>query len=209
MNDERKDLENQLEQENALLAQADMLTLFAEAESDITLSAETLGRVASIANTIIDLEDAIAIRNEQLVNLTNSLKLLTESALPDLMQQIGLSEFTLQNGSSIVVKNHIRASIPKARQNEAMEWLETNGFGSLIKRLVFVEFGKGQTEEAKTIVGVLREKGYAALTSANVHAQTLGAFVREQLEKGTDLPKDLLGIFEQKEAKVIRSKKRS
>ena len=62
--------------------------------------------------------------------------------------------------------------------------------------------GKGETEVAAQAMAALIEAGLEPEAKYAVHPQTLGAWVREMLEEGEDIPIDILGVFRQRTAKV-------
>lgn len=130
------------------------------------------------------------------------LKDLSERRVPELMDEIGLGDFTTRTGLKITIEETIRASIPKPRSYEAFTWLINNNHAALIKRSVSVDFGKGEDEKAKELEAYLSKQGYAPENNANVHSQTLSAWVREKLKMGEEIPLDLFGVFRQRVSKI-------
>ena len=127
--------------------------------------------------------------------------------IPELMKEIGLESFTLATGEKVEAKAKITASIKVADREKAHAWLRDNGFGSLIKNEVTASFGKGEEDVARGLVDELTGREFVVDRKEAVHAQTLGAFVREQLEKGSKIPMDLLGVFDVTKAKITRKRK--
>ena len=130
------------------------------------------------------------------------LKNIAEVALPQAMDELGLTEFKTTSGLIIVIAETIRASIPKARQGEAFDWLREHGHAGLIKRQLSLSFGKGEDELADKALELLLAQHYDPEVKTEVHTQTLGAFVREKLEAGEDLPLELFGVFRQRASKI-------
>jgi hypothetical protein len=60
---------------------------------------------------------------------------------------------------------------------------------------VSLTFGRNQDNEAKALVDELRNKGHNVKQAEKVEPMTLKAFVREQIEKGKDVPADLFGVY--------------
>jgi hypothetical protein len=89
----------------------------------------------------------------------------------------------------------ISANISKDRSAGAHEWLRDNGFGDLIKNTVSVNFGKGEDDKAGELIKGLEDSGYNVDQKEAVHPSTLKAFCKEQIEKGSEIPTDLFGIF--------------
>ena len=159
--------------------------------SQLSLLAE---QQAAAAAKVADLEAQLNAAREEL-------KDIAERQVPELMDQIGVAEFRTASGLKIKIDETIRASIPKAKAPLAFAWLKANGHGGLIKRVVAVQFGKGEDEKAEELHKQL-ESAYPVEDSAAVHPSTLAAFVREKLRDGEELPLDLFGVHRQRVAKI-------
>lgn len=131
---------------------------------------------------------------------------LSERQIPELMDSLGLKTFTTTSGFKIDVKRTIRASIPAARKDEAMKWLDDNGHSGLIKRSVLVAFDRSQEKEAHKLEAQLSKKFENVKTDLKVEPSTLRSFLGEQLEAGVAVPLDLFGAWEQRTAKITTVK---
>jgi predicted secreted acid phosphatase len=60
---------------------------------------------------------------------------------------------------------------------------------------VTAKFGRGQDDIAEKVVNQLAEQGYYAEAQKKVEPPTLKAWVREQFEKGVNIPQDLFGVY--------------
>jgi hypothetical protein len=127
---------------------------------------------------------------------------ICERQIPELMDEMGLVEFKNRNGLHVKIERKIRASIPAALRPAAYAWLENNGFGGMLKRTVSVAFNREEQDAARLLVGELEGKFAGVKEDCKVEPSTLSAFVREQLEQGSELPLELFGVFEQRIAKV-------
>jgi hypothetical protein len=123
------------------------------------------------------------------------------------MEELGMEEFKLKDGSNISVKNVVMASISEDNKPDAFKWLEDNDFDGIIKTKVLSSFGKGEMEDAKEALDTLQKAGFEATMDRSVHAQTLKAFVRERLEVGDNIPIQTFGVFEYKLAKIVLPKR--
>ena len=121
------------------------------------------------------------------------------------MDEYGVAELKMEDGSQISVSPFYSASIPKDRQQDAFNWLSEQGHGSLIKNHVTASFGRGEDNLAKDLLAELGQRGMATQTKTWVEPMTLKSFVKEQVEKGENLPYDLLGIYVGQKAKIKRS----
>jgi hypothetical protein len=127
---------------------------------------------------------------------------LSEHRIPQAMEAVGMAEIRTTNGFRIQIADKIRASITKAREREAIAWLEDNGHGDIIKRTVAVMFDRGEDVAMEALCAELRSKGLPVKPSAAVHHSTLAALVKELLESGEDVPFDTLGVFVQRVTKI-------
>jgi hypothetical protein len=133
---------------------------------------------------------------------------ITENDIPEAMEALGLTEFSLKDGRTIRLEQRVHASIPKGRESVAFKWLRDNNYDSIIKREINFRFGKGDDGVASQLVDLIKQ----ALSvvpdhdKESVHHSTLKAFVRELLEDGVQLPEEAFGILRRTVAKVDDSR---
>jgi hypothetical protein len=117
--------------------------------------------------------------------------------LPELLKEIGISMFKLDDGGTVEVKPDLTCGITEANKADAHAWLLKNKFGGLIKTQVVTEFERGDIARAKAFYQAVRKQlpdnGVAVKDAVN--PQTLKAFVREQLAKpGNKFPLELFSV---------------
>jgi hypothetical protein len=164
--------------------------------------AATLERLTRLATEARDLQVRIANDTIELAEKQEWLNKITREFIPDIMDALGMTEFKLVDGSTVSVKNEVQCSLSEERKADAFTWLTEHQFDGIIKTKVISEFGKDEIELAKTALEILIKAGYAAKMDRAIHPMTLKAFVKEQLEKGTNIPITTFGIFEFKQAKI-------
>jgi len=153
----------------------------------------TIDDISNLANALIS-ADAKVEEAEALVKvLKEKARVLREETIPAVMQELGLEKIVLTTGQMLTVKQDVYAAIPADSKKIAYTWLNEHGFGGLIKISVDVEYGKGEAEAAVELFKELQARGLAARAEESVHAQTLKAFLREMLAKGTEFPMDIFG----------------
>lgn len=131
---------------------------------------------------------------DELKTAKETTRRLSEETIPCAMQEVGLKEFKLETGEGVSCKDDVYASISAANKAAAFRWLDEKGFGGLIKTDVSVQFGRDGDEAAQKLEQELQAMGLLPEVSRAVNAQTLKAFLREQLAKGEEgLPLDLFG----------------
>ena len=109
---------------------------------------------------------------------------ISHTILPSKMDEMGLSELALDDGSKISVESFYQASLPSDTKDAALNWLDEEGHGDIIKHEVKVSLKKGQREEAESACKALSEVGLEPSVDMSVHNSTLRAFVREEIESG-------------------------
>jgi hypothetical protein len=154
-----------------------------------------LGEVSKLAKRQLELQKEVEELEKALEIKKKQLDSVQREDLPSLMSSLGLKSFTLDSGQSVNVKHEVKASIPKANQEEAFSWLTENGGGALIKNEITALFKMGEAEKADELLNLLTDQGFRAERKKNVHPQSLVAFIKERLEEGEDVPFDLLGVF--------------
>ena len=153
----------------------------------------SLEQMTSLARALLDAEEATEQADRALKDAKERERLLREETIPSAMQELGLEELKLNTGQKVSVKQDVYASIPKANKDSAFAWLTDNGFDGLIKVSVEVLFDRGELEQAAELYNKLGEDGQEVVFSQDVHSQTLKAFLREQISKGSNIPLDLFG----------------
>lgn len=127
---------------------------------------------------------------------------LTEEDIPALMQELQLQKIVLESGETITVGLEVYASIPAANKEEAFQWLVLNNHGGLIKTDLSLAFGREELDKAKALAAELAEKGLEPVIDQSVHANTLKAFIKEQLKEGKEVPLALFGARSVNKAKI-------
>lgn len=130
---------------------------------------------------------------------------LEQFTIPEFMDELGLSEVKTADGLMVKVVRKLRASIGKNKA-QAFSWLVKNNHDGIIKRTVAVAFNRDQAEEANELTSQLQGRFAGVKQDMKVEASTLTSFVREQMEKGVDIPQDIFGVMEQRFAQVKQSK---
>lgn len=192
-----------------------MSDLLAEMEADFEeasatavekVSQQGLGSVAEIARAIRAKEDQIAALEDQAKDAKKELLKLTDEDLPAMLQELGLSSFSLDDGSTVEVKPTYGASIKVDNRPAAFEWLREHGYDDIIKNTVACSFGRGEDDRASAFASFAEKEGYFAEQKTEVHPQTLRAFVKERVEAGDEFPMELFGAYVGQRAVIKRSK---
>lgn len=161
-----------------------------------------LSQLSKLAEEQVKAEAEVARLEGELEKARALARDFAERQVPELMDSIGIEEFKTSTGLKIKVQETIRASISAANGPRAYAWLRENGHAALIKRVLKVEFGKGQDEAAEAALKALEERDLDVDDKTAVNPQTLSAFAREKLREGADIPLDLLGVHRSRVSKI-------
>tara|TARA_R100001086_G_scaffold246458_2_gene178718 strand:+ start:324 stop:872 length:549 start_codon:yes stop_codon:yes gene_type:complete len=163
--------------------------------TSITVDTDKTKELSELCNEMLDLQEQVKRIEEQLKKKKDEVSKLSELEIPNLMQQAGVTSLKLADGSSVEVKPFYAARIPQSKESEAFNWLTSNGHGDLIKNVVSLNFQRSQDNEANALVQDLIDKGHNVSQKKNVNPQTLKAFVKDEIQKGNNVPMDLFGVY--------------
>tara|TARA_R110000744_G_scaffold295420_2_gene405469 strand:+ start:93 stop:674 length:582 start_codon:yes stop_codon:yes gene_type:complete len=165
-----------------------------------------LSSVASLAREIRDKEAQVANLEQLAKDLKKQVLKLTDEEMPAMFAEMGISSFSLDDGSTVEVKHTYGASILVDNRPKAYEWLRDNGYDDIIKNTVECQFGRGEDDQANAFASFAQQQGYVPDQKTAVHPQTLRAFVKERVEAGDDFPMDLFGAYVGQKAVIKRGK---
>ena len=154
--------------------------------------------------------EAVQIKIDQQEQHIKSLKeqerKISEEEIPSFLQEKGLTSLTLNNGTVVNIVEDIKPYIKVENRNFCHNWLRDNHFGDLIKNDVSVSFGRGEDNDATTLIDHIKGLGLVHKQKESVHYQTLKAFATEQHNKGVSLP-DEFGVHVANKTKLVRKRK--
>ena len=169
--------------------------MFEEDAGALTVNDDQLSGIGGLAKRakllekeIEEIESVVKERKEQLSKLL-------EDTIPAALSELGMKSFKMEDGSSIEVKPFYSATIKDANRAAAYEWLREHNFDDIIKNTVSVRFGRGEDELCDGLLNLLRENNYPVEQAQKIEPQTLKAFVREQIERGSELPMEMFGVY--------------
>jgi hypothetical protein len=160
-----------------------------------TLDNAGLNTVAGLARKIKQQQDKVERLDRELKDEKQALLKLTDEDLPSTMADLGLSRFSLDDGSTVEVKPTYGASILVKDRPAAYDWLRDNGFDDIIKNVISCQFGRGEDDQASAFHAFASQQGYPTNQNESIHASTLKAFVKERIETGEDFPHTLFGAY--------------
>lgn len=179
----------------------------AEAAKPAENATISLARVTELGRVMLLRQADVAAAEAALTAAKEALREVETVDLPELMKEVGLSSFTMPDGTRIEVRNEISCAITVEKRPEAHAWLRSHGFGGLIKTEVAASFAAGESElalEAAESIADAFEREVDVIEV--VHPATLKSWVKEQIEAGTPPPFELFGVFPYDKAKATMPK---
>jgi len=146
---------------------------------------------------------------QRLETINQQIRHLCDVELVQLFSTAQLSSLVLEAEGNLPALEAKRlpfysAKLPEeeAARQKAFDWLEENGHSDIIKSLITVALGRGERSLAKKITDTLLQLGVSYQQSVSVHASTLKAFIKHEIEAGHYVPYDLLGAYAGETVKV-------
>ena len=165
-----------------------------------------LTSVAGLARQIRDKEVEIGLLEDTLKQSKKHLQTLTDEDMPAMLAEIGISSFSLDDGSTVEVKQTYGASILVQNRETAYEWLRDHQYDDIIKNTVLCQFGRGEDDQASAFSQFAESQGFMPQQKTEIHPQTLRAFVKERCEAGEEFPMELFGAWVGQRAVIKRGK---
>jgi len=167
------------------------------------MSDDRLRQLTSLGEDLCILEDDIRKMEAMLNAKKNQAKQLSEVKIPDIMVDIGMSEFRLTSGYKLKVNPVLAVTLPKDRVDKAEEWLEDNGHAGMVKNVVEVYIPK--TADASVRVRLSEYLDSMKLDyqeKKSIHYQTLNAWGRSMDSEGEVIPEDIFNVYRSYATKI-------
>lgn len=189
-----------------------MENLLEELENDAAFSAvpvtdDALKSVRSIALQMQNTQQKVSQLEEDLKREKESLRKLSDEDLPSKLQEIGIVNFELDDGSVVQVKENISAHIKEENRVAAYEWLRDHGLDDIIKNTVVCSFGREEDDKASDFFAFAKKEGFEPQQNSSIHPSTLKAFAKDRIAQGEEIPMDLFGIWVGQRATIKKTKK--
>ena len=172
------------------------------------LQDDDLSGLSKLIQRQMQLDTMIEDMEQSTKELKKERDILSQETIPTKMQELGINETTMKDGSKITVKEGFHCRIPKDKIEEAHAYLRQEDLGDIIKNTVSTSFGTGEDNMAGDLAGYIQENyGITPDVKESVHPSTLKATLKKRHEEGLSDPDDLFGIFIRPETKITKGKK--
>lgn len=160
-----------------------------------------LQMLVSMADKLREKLNAVADAQAELDRLTADLNQFQLGVLPEAMELAGVADYTLSDGTRLLVRPDVKASISIENRPFAHEWLRTNGHGGVIKEAFMCDLRPLTPEQREKLRREIMSFEITPESIESVHASTLKSLVKELLEEGTALPPSI-SVFQFKKAEL-------
>ena len=175
-----------------------------ESMVDEDASDDMLERLSGLAHLQMELEDELADLAVVVKEKTAKLNELSEVDIPSILDETGLSEIRLADGTKVIVKETLRVTTAGKYREVIQAWLVREGHDDIIKDTVTAQFSKGEGEKAEKLLVAAAKYTEVVDRKRTVAPGTFGALLRELLEDGVTVPLDELGAHFQCKTKLDR-----
>jgi len=176
--------------------------IFEEDSKKASVGLKDLGDIGALGKKLTEMASLIDDEEKKLKKLKADYKKLSEEDIPDKLREVGISEFKLLDGTKLSIQPYYSARITPDNREVCFNWLESNGLGDVIKNTVSANFGRGEDEVAQELMAKLEKDGHTLTQKKWVEPMTLKAVVKEQVEKGNDLPLETFNVYVGQKIKV-------
>lgn len=182
-----------------------------EADEPAAPTDNALKTISNLLALVPVYEKRVADAEEALAQAQKTLLTLTDETLPNAMDSAGYTAPTkcMIAGKEVKFDTFIAASISEDQRAAAHAWFIKNGHGDLIKRTTQFVFGKGNAElheafmaAAEKLFKKFKKVEVKSTDKEAINAQTLKAWVKNELADGREPPADKITLFVGKRVSV-------
>ena len=168
---------------------------FEKDQQEVIKKTDNIQSLADQVEKLDSLQKRLELQEDNLKNTKKQFEHLSGEVIPTMMAEMGLSHLKLMDGSSVDVKPFYSATITKANQEKAFNWLRNNGLGDIIKNEISVSFGRNEDTRAADYADLAKSHGFQPTQKMKVEPMTLKALVRERIEAGKEMPTEIFNVF--------------
>jgi hypothetical protein len=175
-----------------------------------TVAPDQMALLQSLATKLAALDARSKELEAQQKEVDKAASQIRENDLPQLMQSLGMKDFTLADGTKFKLREEVRASFfskDPTKREPAFDWLKQHHHEGLIKNQVTATFNIEQEKLAEKFIEFCKDKFDSPLNlqqKKDIHPMTLKAFLSEEIREGRTPPLELFGAYVQTFVKIER-----
>lgn len=167
----------------------------AKEQEDKGASNDQLTRLGELVDYQRGLEQTISNLEERLKDIKASHRKVSEETIPSILDETGLSEVRLKDGTKVIVKSEMAVSTTGKYRDAINKWLEENDYADLIKDELSIPFSRGEEEKVRHVAAFLEEAHQSFDRKRYVASATFKSFIKGLLDEGErPVPLSELGV---------------
>jgi hypothetical protein len=153
---------------------------------------ERVKQLSSLAQTQLELEREMDVLEKQMEDLKTRHKKISETEIPECMTSLAIKSIILENGLILTIKPYYSGKVDSL---EGYRWLEDNGHGDLIRGEIKMVYPKETNrEDINKIREFIKSLGFVSDDKISVHHATLSSWLREMIEGGHEVNREVLNV---------------
>lgn len=154
--------------------------------------AERIKQLSSLAQQQLELEQQMDALEKQMDELKSQHKKVSETDIPECMTSLAIKSIMLENGLILTIKPYYSGKVDSL---EGYRYLESIGHGDLIRGEIKMSYPKESDRKAiDAIREFIKSQGFVSDDKISVHHATLSSWLREMIEGGEQIDRDVLNV---------------
>lgn len=165
---------------------------------------DSLTEIQQLGETLSEAKEELKDLETEAAEKKEFIRQLEEVTIPQIMDERGIEEVRLSNGSTIKVGDFIQTRITAANEAAAFDWLRSTHNDGIIKNEIKVSLDRGDDDRVTEAMQALAAMNIDCQHKQTVHPSTLKAFITEALQNpdlAETLPKDVFSVYEARRVK--------
>lgn len=164
-----------------------------------------LSGVIKLSKQIVDQSKIVNDLTDALKSESKKLNKLRYEDLPELMNELDIISQEIEVDGKvykIAKAEKFFASITKDKRPFIIKWLRDNNHAGLVKNEIVASVGKGKDNVAADVCAYIEKSGLDYTREENVHTGSFKALVKDEIQKGANVPLEELGVNRVVEATI-------
>jgi hypothetical protein len=156
-----------------------------------------LSGVITLSKKLVEQSKIVEDLTSALKEETKKLNKIQFEDLPELMNEIDMVSTEIEVDGKVFKlskSEKFYASVTRERKPFVIKWLRDNNHTGLIKNEIIAQVGKGKDNVAADVCAYIENAGLDVTREENIHTGSFKALVKDDIEKGKDVPLDELGV---------------
>ena len=166
-----------------------------EIKADASNATTNVSELAELAELQLSLETQVAQKEDELKEIKDRLRRVSEEALPNAMINSNVSEFKLSNGMKVTYTEDLKTSVPRKNKAKVIGYMKDWGYGGAVKSQFVADLGKGNNEATSAFIGLAEKMNVDASVGEDIATATVKKALKERMREGKQDDLTLFGAF--------------